>query len=114
MRRWIKDYMMAAVLLAGAAAFYYFALVLPGKLRSIESPLAQQRSAIEECRRAARMVFDVQWAAACMTDSAQSQAGDLDGHADCDLPDAKAAVVNAWLTQDENRCLGEVRAGLDR
>jgi hypothetical protein len=94
MDKWLKVSIMVAVLLAGAGAFYHFAFVLPG----IEQA---RRSAIESCREAARMVYDVHWAVACMPD----------GDAECDLPDAKAAVVNAWLDDAEKRCMAEARSG---
>lgn len=98
MDKWLKVSIMVAVLLAGAGAFYHFVFVLP----EIEQA---RRGAIESCRYAARMVYDVHWAAAC--------AGHADGHAECDLPDAKAAVVNAWLDEAEKRCMAEARVGLD-
>ena len=71
-----------------------------------------QRSAIEDCHRAARMVYDVHWAAACMTQAGQASSDYAEGHAECELPDDKAAVVNAWLDEAEKRCMAEVRAGL--
>ena len=95
-----------AVLIAGAGAFYH---LVPG----IEQ--ARKRSAaMEECMQGVRMAYDVQWAAACATHAGQATQGQADGHAECDLPDAKAAVVNAWLDQDEQRCKGEMRACLVR
>ncbi len=69
---------------------------------------------MEECLQGVRMAYDVQWAAACATQAGQATPGQADGHAECDLPDAKAAVVNAWRDQDEQRCVAEMRAGLDR
>jgi hypothetical protein len=60
------------------------------------------------------LAYDVHWAAACATQAGQGSAGQADGDAECDLPEAKAAVVNAWLDQDEQRCVTEMRAGLDR
>jgi hypothetical protein len=123
MDKWLKVYIVAAVLLAGAGAFHRFVFVLPGieqarqdggnAARQVGEPqLAQQGSALEHCRQAARLLYDVHWAVACMTEAGQSP-GLADGHADCDLPDAKAAVVNAWLNEAEKRCIAEVRAVLD-
>ena len=95
-----------AVLIAGAGAFYY---LVPGIQQARE-----RSTAMEECLQGVRMAYDVQWAAACATQAGQATPGQADGHAECDLPDAKAAVVNAWLEQDEQRCVAEMRAGLDR
>jgi hypothetical protein len=124
MDKWLKiSIVAAAVLLAGAGAFYRFGDVLPGigrvppdggnaARRADEIQLAQRRNALEHCLQAARMVYDVHWAAACMREG-QASPGLADGHAECDLPDAKAAVVNAWLNEAEERCVAEERAGLD-
>ena len=60
------------------------------------------------------IAYDVHWADACATQAGQATPGQADGHAECDLPDAKAAVVNAWRDQDEQRCTAQTRAGLDR
>jgi hypothetical protein len=100
--------MTVAVLLAGAGAamLSHFASFLPGKgtpVRTDEFAIANGRSAMVGCREAAQMTFDVHWAAAC-----QAQAGD--GHAECDLPDTKAAVINAWLNEAERRCAAEGRS----
>jgi hypothetical protein len=106
MHNWPKVSIVVAVLLAGAGAFYR---LVPG----IEQ--ARTRSAaVDDCLQAVRMAYDVQWAAACATQGGQGTPGQADGHAECDLPDAKAAIVNAWLDQDEQRCVAEMRAGLDR
>lgn len=119
MDKWLKASIMVAVLLAGSGAFHYFVVVLPGFAqarldretaagRADESRLAQRRSAIESCRQSARMVHAVHWAAACMNQQGPGSAG----HAECDLPDAKA-ILNAWMNEDEARCMAEVRAGVD-
>ena len=112
MDKWLKvSIVVVAVLLAGAGAFYRFAFVGSSVGQDREGA-TQRRSAIEECQMAARMVYDVHWAAACMSQEVQASPGHADGHAECDLPDDKAAVVNAWLDQAEQRCMAEVRAGL--
>lgn len=106
MDKWLKvSIVVVAVLLAGAAAYHRFALVRPGVEQA-------QRSALEDCHRAAWMVYDVHWAAACMAQAGQAVPGHADGHAECELPDDKAAAVNAWLKEAEQRCMAEVRAGL--
>lgn len=123
MDKWLKVSIVVAVLLAGAGAFYRFVFIPPGieqarqdrgnaARRADEFRLAERRNALEHCREAARMVYDVHWAVACMTEVGQASAGLADGHAECDLPNAKAAVVNAWLNEAEERCMAEVRAGL--
>lgn len=126
MDKWLKVSIMTATLLVGAGAFsfYHFAFSLPGTQQArrdsegaegpvVELRLAQGRSPVEDCHEAARMVYDVHWAAACMTEVGQAGPGRADGHAECELPDDKAAVVNAWLNQAEERCMAEVRAGLE-
>jgi hypothetical protein len=105
MDKWLKVSIVAAVLLAGAGAFHYSVIVAPG----IEQA---RRSAIEDCHRAARMVYDVHWAAACTTQVGQASPDQAEGHAECELPDDKAAVVNAWLNEAEKRCMAEVRADI--
>jgi hypothetical protein len=123
MDKWLKVSIVAAALLAGAGAFYRFGFVLPGieqarqdrgnaDRRADEFQLVQRRDALEHCLQAARMVYDVHWAVACMTEVAQASSGLVDGHAECDLPDSKAAVVNAWLNEAEAQCIAEARAGL--
>jgi hypothetical protein len=109
MYKWQKVSIVVAVLLAGAGAAYHFAFVRPGIEQARQDP---GRSAVEDCQIAARMVYDVHWAAACMTQVDQASPGLADGHAECDLPEDKAAVVNKWLDEAEARCLAEVRAGL--
>lgn len=73
---------------------------------------AQQRTSIQDCWEAARLVFDVHWAVACMAHEGQASADQPDGFAECELPDAKAAVVNRWLDEAESQCVADVRAGL--
>jgi hypothetical protein len=102
MNKWLKVSFVMAVLLAGGGAFYHLV------------PRIERSAALEECLQGVRMAYDVQWAAACATQLGQATPGQADGHAECDLPDAKAAIVNAWLDQDEQRCVAEMRAGLDR
>lgn len=51
---------------------------------------------IEHCKRAAELLYDVNWAAACFRADAEN---------DCTLPDADAAKVNAILSAEESRCM---------
>lgn len=104
----LKASIVVAVLLAGAGAAY-LAFVAPA-IRADEVRIAQRRSALDDCRRAALMVYDVHWAAACLTVAGQAP-GQPDGYAECDLPEDKAAVVNKWLDEAEARCIAEARAG---
>ena len=114
MHQWLKVSAGMAVLLAGAGASYR--LVLPGiepaPLHGEYSPVQRGR-ALEECLQAAQMVYAVHWAVACMSQAGQAPAGTNDGNAECDLPDSKAAVVNAWLDKAEKACRTEVHAGVD-
>lgn len=61
----------------------------------------------EHCVEHAHLVHDVRWAAACMQ---RAQQGEGDGIADCDLPGADAARLNALLDEAEQRCVAESRA----
>jgi hypothetical protein len=60
--------------------------------------LAAAPAALEHCRRAAELLYDVTWAATCM-------ARKSDDTIDCMLPDSDAARVNAVLQAEETRCL---------
>ena len=53
---------------------------------------------VEHCKRAAELLYDISWAAACLKTA--------DDSADCMLPDAQAAKVNAILAAEEARCMG--------
>ena len=114
MDKWLKASLVAAPLFAGAGAlsFHYLAFVQPGETaasRADEITVAHGRGAVVNCQEAARMVYDVHWAAACMAHANQAGTGNSDGHPECDLPDARAAVVNAWLNEAERRCTAEPR-----
>ena len=93
--------LMATVLLSGGGPYLYLNGLVP--YQNDESQVAQGGIALEDCLYAAQMMFDVKWAAACTT-----QVG-ADDSADCDLPDAKAAVVNAWLNEADKQCRAEAR-----
>jgi hypothetical protein len=93
--------LMAAVLLGGGKYLYLNGGILPYQVEPLHVP--QRGIELEQCLYAAHMAFDVHWAAACTT-----QVG-ADDSAECDLPDTKAAVVNAWLNDEEKRCMAEAR-----
>jgi hypothetical protein len=108
---------MAALLLAGAGvvAFHHFPGTSTGQSatpRADDFTVVNLRSAMVGCKEAAQMTYDVHWAAACQAQANQSApgAGAGEGHAECDLPDAKAAVINAWLNEAERRCTAEGRS----
>jgi hypothetical protein len=115
MEKWLKVPSLVA-LLAGAAVFSAV-IVRPrfeqareetqSATRAGEFRLAQRRSGSEDCLYAARIIYDVHWAAACLKLANQSAPGVGDSHAECDLPDAAAAVVNQWLAEAEQRCIAE-------
>ncbi|MEJ6023658.1 hypothetical protein [Ramlibacter sp. PS4R-6] len=86
---------MAALVAAAGGTFAWFrpAPAPPAPLPVVaHSPPA----VLEHCRRAAELLYDVHWAAACFKN---------DGDNDCMLPDAQAAKVNAILATEEARCL---------
>lgn len=93
---------MAAVLLGGGGGAYFYVSDgshhRPGALQ-----VSLRSDVLDQCVEGARMTYDVQWAAACSTQ------GGEDDSAECDLPPAKAAVVNAWLNDAEKECLAEAR-----
>jgi hypothetical protein len=115
MHKHLNASIFAAVLLAGvgAIAFHLFPGSSPGQSpppRPEDITVANVRSAMVGCREAAQMTYAVQWAAACQAQANESAPGAADGHAECDLPDAKAAVINAWLDEAERRCTAEGRS----
>lgn len=116
----LKVPMVASALLAGAGALHLLGGGLPGPAgadRDAEPGrpggvlVAQRSGALHHCQQAARMIFDVHWAAACMTESGEAVPGRAQGHPECDLPDHKAAAVNAWLNEAEAQCVAEAGAG---
>ncbi|WP_141511247.1 hypothetical protein [Ramlibacter sp. WS9] len=107
--------LLAAVLVAGAGAvaFHHFPGAPAGQGAAPgpdDFTVVNLRSAMVGCREAAQMTYDVQWAAACQAQANESAPGTADGHAECDLPDARAAVINAWLNEAERRCTAEGRS----
>jgi hypothetical protein len=111
MDRWLKASIMAVALLAGAGglSLRYFAPAAPAPTAPDDFAVAHQRSAMVDCEEAAQMIYDVHWAAACQAQAGQASQGFADGNAECDLPEAKAAVVNAWLNEAQRRCAAEAR-----
>lgn len=58
---------------------------------------------IEHCHRAAELLYEISWAAACHA---------LQDENDCMLPEAQAARVNALLDSERLRCMAvETRGG---
>jgi hypothetical protein len=84
---------VAAPLLAAAGLALAWMLARP-----TDAPAAKPAAvALEHCRRAAELLYEVSWAAACMKTTDEST--------DCTLPDAEAAKVNALLASEEARCM---------
>jgi hypothetical protein len=115
MHKHLNASLMAAVLLAGVGAVAFHNLpdkpAGPGAALSADDfTVVNLRSAMVSCREAAQMTFDVQWAAACQAQANPAAPAAGDGHPECDLPDAKAAVINAWLNEAERRCTAEGRS----
>ncbi len=85
--------------------------------------------ALDHCRRAAQLNFDVSWASACMQQADRHAAcmrerslteplamasercaqlhGEPDGFTDCTLPNERAAVLNAAYDRADGQCLAE-------
>jgi hypothetical protein len=101
MDRRVQVAVMATVLLSGGAPYLYLNGIAPDPQHRVQ--VAQGGIVLEQCLYAAQLEFDVHWAAACTTQV------DADDSADCDLPDAKAAVVNAWMNDAEKQCRAEAR-----
>jgi hypothetical protein len=135
-RNRLRTAMLAAALIVLAALAYRFAAPLTGwrnAPRAAVSPA--QRVALEQCTEAAYMFHDVRWAAACMDVAEQNEAlhaaclndadivgnpqlgqrycdtvfGLSDGSAECTLPDARAAPLDALLMDAEQKCRAESR-----
>jgi len=101
--------LMATVLLGGSGRYLYInGGLMPHQEDGLQVAqsrgVSMSRDTLEQCLYAAQLMHDVQWAAACTT-----QVGG-DDSAECDLPDAKAAVVNAGLNDAEAQCMVESRA----
>ena len=140
-RKWLKGGLAAAALLGAAGLVSYFLVDWPGTPAPAPEPIsAAQRLAQEQCIEAAFLLHDARWAAACMALAEQDEwthAACLDdpaitanpqlgkdycdrtfpvrdGSADCDLPDARAASLNALLRDAEEKCRAEPPAGKTR
>jgi hypothetical protein len=77
---------------AAAAAACAWVLYEPARVQVAQSPPA----VVEHCKRAAELLYEISWAAACFKS---------DDSNDCMLPDAQAAKVNAILATEEARCM---------
>ena len=86
---------VAAPLAAISAACVY-ALLAP---RDPPAWLRAPPGVAEYCNRAAELLYDVSWAAACSKTPDDSN--------DCTLPNAQAAKVNSILASEEARCIAE-------
>ena len=140
-RKWLKGGLAAAALLGAAGLASYFLVDWPVTDGPAPEPTsAAQQLAQQQCVEAAFLFYDVRWAAACMVLAEQDERkhaaclGDpaiaakpqlgkdycdrafplRDGSADCDLPDARAASLNALLRDAEEKCRAEPPAGKTR
>jgi hypothetical protein len=94
MDRRLKLFLAVAAPVAAAGAVCAWFLLTPARPQLAMSPPA----VVEHCKRAAELLYDVSWAAACF-----KVQGDDDN--ECMLPDAQAAKVNAILAAEEARCM---------
>lgn len=140
-RKWLIGGILAAALLGGAGLVSRFPVDRPVTAEPAPEPVsAAQRLAQQQCAEAAFLSHDVRWAAACMVLAEQDEwkhAACLDdpaiaanpqlgkdycdrtfalrdGSTDCDLPDARAASLNASLSDAEEKCRAEASAGKTR
>jgi hypothetical protein len=90
-RRLAVSIAVAAPLCAAVAACAW--IFLKPRPFASRAPVA----VVEHCRRAAELLYDVSWAAACLKTA--------DDSTDCTLPDAQAAKVNSILAAEEARCM---------
>jgi len=105
----LKVTIAVAAPLAAAGAACAWAFLRPADAPALPlAPLASSSPATAaHCRRAAELLWDVSWAAACFKTADDSN--------DCMLPDAQAAKVNALLESEERRCMAaEAQAMADR
>jgi hypothetical protein len=135
-RNWLKMAVLAAALIVLAAIAYRFVAPLTSWRHAAEQAVSPaQRVALEQCTEAAYMFHDVRWAAACMDVAERDEAlhaacmndadvmgdpqlgqsycdtmfGLSDGSAECTLPDARAAPLDALLMDAEQTCRAEAR-----
>jgi hypothetical protein len=142
MDNWLRASSAAAIVLAGAGVFYHLVIHLPAaeqarredeRARTTAEPtVASRRHVMEQCQQAARLLYDIHWASACMVtanhedaqhalclrdpatrDKAQCDKVErTDPEPDCTLPGARAAPINAMLRDSEARCLVEAKNAL--
>jgi hypothetical protein len=91
-RRLAVSIAVAAPLCAAAAGVGGWMLLKP-QAATVRAPIA----VVEHCKRAAELLYDISWAAACLKTA--------DDSTDCTLPDAQAAKVNSILAAEESRCM---------
>jgi hypothetical protein len=78
------------------------ALLVP---RDSTRPAAVAPRFVEHCKRAAYLLYDITWAAACYRTADDSN--------DCTLPDEQAHRVNDLLLAEESRCLADAQSWSD-
>lgn len=142
MDNWLKASTGTAIVLAGAGVFYHLVVHLPAveQARREEAERSQanapnvatRRMVMEQCQQAARLLYDIHWASACMVSANHADAQHAmclrdpavkdkahcdqfdrtDSAPDCTLPGARAAPINAMLRDAEARCLVEAKNAL--
>jgi hypothetical protein len=97
---------LVAATVAAVGSLCAWALLAPALLAPAPAPpqplpIREARSPpaiVAHCKRAAELLYDVHWAAACFKSG-------TDDSNDCTLPDAQAAQVNSILDTEAARCL---------
>jgi hypothetical protein len=138
MGKWLNSTNTMAVLLAGAGVFYQLATIprAPERSKADREQAAARQPELEQCAEAAVLLHDISWASACMRVAQEAEArhaaclkdplvmsnpqlgeahcdktySPLDDSAECTLPAAHAATLNASLQEAEDRCLAQVGA----
>lgn len=135
-RKWLAGAALMLALALVAAALGLVRVKAPQPRSALEAawhdPLSS-RTAVVQCREAAMMMHDVRWAvvchaqaeqdtarhAACLLEPSASTDSDrgrdrcdsafrqIDGSAECHLPDERAAALNALLQDAERQCPAE-------
>jgi len=129
-----------AVLLAACVGVFQFIPRPQTGVNSSDPASRQKRFALEHCREAAYLIYDLHWASACMVLAEEAEArraaclrnpaivGDRqlksdyceekfpvsDDSADCTLPDWRAKSVNTLLKTDEKSCVAQAGTAVAR
>src|SRR5690349_12104870 len=94
-----KAFAQTAPLAAAGMACVAAAVIFAGDPPAPASVTLAAPTAVEHCKRAAYLLYDITWAAVCQTTADDSN--------DCTLPEEQAAKVNAVIAAEESRCMAE-------